>query len=131
MKRRGEVMNLDPMTVQGQILLHLMSFSYMSAPRCPPPMPPHFLGPHLQGNGGRRRALVIVLGANLSSMYLMGGTHMLRHTGDVLPKWVTFSPKILRHGSHFGQKILRGGSHFTKFAKKNGKISCFWGRKNP
>ena len=24
--------------------------------------------------------------------------------GDVPPKWVTFSPKILRHGSHFGQK---------------------------
>ena len=23
---------------------------------------------------------------------------------DVLPKWVTFSPKVLRHGSHFGGK---------------------------
>ena len=27
--------------------------------------------------------------------------------GDVLPEWVTFSLKILRHGSHFGQNILR------------------------
>ena len=37
--------------------------------------------------------------------------------GDVPPKWVTFSPKILSHGSHF-----------TKIAKKC-KISRFWGSK--
>ena len=27
---------------------------------------------------------------------------------DVPPKWVTFSPKILRHGSHFGPKKSLG-----------------------
>ena len=47
---------------------------------------------------------------------------MSRHTGGGLsPKWVTFSPKILKHRFHFGQKILRG-SHFTKFAKKKKNI---------
>ena len=38
--------------------------------------------------------------------------------GYVPPRWVTFSQKILRHGSHFGVKILRRGSHFTKIAGK-------------
>ena len=48
----------------------------------------------------------------------------------MLPKWVTFLPKILRHGSHFVQKILRGGSHFTKFVKKMVKSAILmW--KNP
>ena len=27
------------------------------------------------------------------------------------PKWVSFSHKILRHGSHFGQQILKRDSH--------------------
>ena len=37
----------------------------------------------------------------------LGGYSHVKAYGDVPPKWVTFSPKILRHGSHFGQKILR------------------------
>ena len=41
-----------------------------------------------------------------------GGYPHVKAYGDVPPKWVTFSPKILRHGSHFGQKTLRHGSHF-------------------
>ena len=49
-----------------------------------------------------------------------GGTHMLRHTGDVPLKWVTFSPKILRTFVPVVKKVLRGGSHFTRFEKKKG-----------
>ena len=55
--------------------------------------------------------------------------------GDVPPKWVTFSPKILRHGSHFGQKSLDMGPILVKKSleegpislklRKNGKISHF------
>ena len=33
-----------------------------------------------------------------------GGYSHVKAYGDVPPKWVTFSAKILRHGSHFGQK---------------------------
>ena len=33
-----------------------------------------------------------------------GGYSYVNAYRDVSPKWVTFSPKILRHGSHFGQK---------------------------
>ena len=45
---------------------------------------------------------------------------------NVLPKWVTFSPKIPRYGSHFGfKKILRGGSHFTKNCEKIVKSAVF------
>ena len=43
---------------------------------------------------------------------LSWGVLMLRHMGaygDVLPKWVTFSPKILRQGCNFGQKSLEEG----------------------
>ena len=47
-----------------------------------------------------------------------GGNSHVKAYRDVPPKWVTFSPKILKHGSHLGQKILRRGSHFTKIAKK-------------
>ena len=35
----------------------------------------------------------------------------LQAYGDVLPKWVTFSPKILRHGFHFRPKKKKGLSH--------------------
>ena len=41
----------------------------------------------------------------------------LKAYGDVPPKWVTFSPKILRHGSILVKKILRRGSHFAKIVK--------------
>ena len=44
----------------------------------------------------------------------------VKANGDVPPKWVTFSPKILRHGSQSGQKILRRGSHWP-FHKKIAK----------
>ena len=33
-----------------------------------------------------------------------GGHSHVKAYGDVPPKWVTFSLKILRHGCHFGQK---------------------------
>ena len=33
-----------------------------------------------------------------------GGYSHVKAYGDVPPKWVNFSAKILRHGSHFGQK---------------------------
>ena len=33
------------------------------------------------------------------------GVSRVKAYGDVPPKWVTFSPKILRHGFHFGKKI--------------------------
>ena len=45
-----------------------------------------------------------------------GGRSHVKAYRDVLPKWVTFSSKILKHGPHFGQKILRE-SHFTKIVK--------------
>ena len=58
-----------------------------------------------------------------------GNSHVKAHR-DVLPKWVTFSPKILRHGFHFGQKkSLEEGPISQNMQKKNGKISHFWGRK--
>ena len=51
---------------------------------------------------------------------------MLRHMGMCCPKWVTFSPKILRHGSHFGpNKSLEEGPISTKFAKKIVKSAIF------
>ena len=54
-----------------------------------------------------------------------GGYSHVKAYGDVPPKWVTFSAKILRHGSHFGQKILRRGSHFKKIAEKIVKTAIF------
>ena len=33
-----------------------------------------------------------------------GGYSHVKAYGDVPPKWVTFSAKILRHGSHFAQE---------------------------
>ena len=45
-----------------------------------------------------------------------GGTSHVKAYRDVLPKWVSFSPKIL---SHFSQKTIRKrGFHITKIAKK-------------
>ena len=47
---------------------------------------------------------------------------------DVPPKWVTFSPKVLRYGSHFGQKKpSKEGPISQKLEKKKKpcKISCF------
>ena len=58
-----------------------------------------------------------------------GGTYMLRHTGMCRPNGLIFHQKSLDMGPILVKKIPRGGSHFTKFAKKNGKISRFWGRK--
>ena len=57
--------------------------------------------------------------------YLPVGYSHVKAYRDVLPKWVTFSPKILRHGSNFGQKILRRGSHFTKKCEKIEKLAVF------
>ena len=51
---------------------------------------------------------------------------MLRHTyGDVLPKWVTFSLKILHKGPILVKKILGRGSHFTGIEKKNETLVIF------
>ena len=41
------------------------------------------------------------------------------------PKWVTFSAKILRHGSHFGQKKSLEEGPILQESRKNGKISHF------
>ena len=38
--------------------------------------------------------------------------------GDVAPKWVSFSPKIHRQGSHFRQKSLKEGPSLRKLRKK-------------
>ena len=54
-----------------------------------------------------------------------GYLHVKAYRG-VLPKWVSFSPKILR--PHFSQKILRRASHFMKIMKKIVK-SAVLGRK--
>ena len=40
----------------------------------------------------------------VSRPYTPGGYSHVKAYGDVPPKWVTFSTKFLRHGSHFGQK---------------------------
>ena len=40
---------------------------------------------------------------------------------DVLPKWVSLSPKILRQKYHFSRKIFRWGSRFTEFVKRKKK----------
>ena len=45
--------------------------------------------------------------------------------GDVLPKWVTFSPKILRHWSHFGPKNPYKGVPFYKNCEKLVKSAVF------
>ena len=45
--------------------------------------------------------------------------------GDVLPKWVTFSPKLLGHGSHYGQKILGRRVLFHKICEKIVKSAIF------
>ena len=53
---------------------------------------------------------------------------------DVPPKWVTFSPKILRHRSHFhSQKIsLEGGPVSQKKKKKKVRLAIFEvGKKKP
>ena len=43
--------------------------------------------------------------------------------GDVPPKWVAFSPKILRHGSHFVQKKpLEEGPISQKFSANKMKF---------
>ena len=59
-----------------------------------------------------------------------GGSHVKAY-GDVPPKWVTFSPKILRHESQFGfkknnkKKSLQEGP-FSQKLRKTCKISRFW-----
>ena len=55
-----------------------------------------------------------------------GGYSHVKAYGDVLPKWVTFSPKILnRHGSHFGQKSSQRRVPFYKICKKIVKSAVF------
>ena len=57
-----------------------------------------------------------------SSVRSGGGNSHAKAYGDVPPKWVTFSPKILRQGSHFGKKkSLEEGP----FHKNREKISLF------
>ena len=47
-----------------------------------------------------------------------GGYWHVKAYGDVLPKWVTFSPKILRHVSQFGQKSPKRSVPFHKLWEK-------------
>ena len=47
-----------------------------------------------------------------------GGYSHVKAYGDVPPKWVTFSAKILRHGSHFGQKNPKKRVPFRKNREK-------------
>ena len=54
-----------------------------------------------------------------------GGNSHFKAYRDMLPKWVTFLPKILRHGSHFDKKILGRESHFTKYCEKIVKSAVF------
>ena len=58
----------------------------------------------------------------------VGGSHVKAY-GDVPPKWVTFSPKILRHGSQFGlkkkKKSLQEGP-ISQNLRRTYKISRFW-----
>ena len=58
-----------------------------------------------------------------------GGYSHVKAYGDVPPKWVAFSPKILRHGSHFKKKKSLEEGPISKNLWKNCKISRFWGRK--
>ena len=53
-----------------------------------------------------------------------GGNSRVKAYGDVPPQWDTFSPKILRNGSHFGQNILRRVL-FHKTCKKLVKSAVF------
>ena len=47
-----------------------------------------------------------------------GGYSHVKAYRDVPPKWGTFSPKILRHGSHFGQKNPLMGVPFHRNCEK-------------
>ena len=60
----------------------------------------------------------------------LGGYSHVKAYRDVLPKWVTFSPKILKHGSYFGQKKSLEEGPISQKLQKNCKISYFWGRKS-
>ena len=51
-------------------------------------------------------------------------SHVAAHK-DVLPKWVTFSLKIFRHGSHFVQKILKKKSPISRKLQKLVKLAVF------
>ena len=55
----------------------------------------------------------------------MGGYSHVKAYGNVAPKWVTFSPKILRHGSQLGKKILKRRVPFHKNCKKFVKSAVF------
>ena len=63
-------------------------------------------------------ALYVTNGKKISSekclTTVLGGTHICKVYGDMLPKWVGFSQKIPKHGSHFGLKIPKHGSNFQK-----------------
>ena len=54
-----------------------------------------------------------------------GGYSHVKAYGDVPPKWVTFSAKILRHGSHFAQKKSLEEGPISQKSRKNRKISHF------
>ena len=54
--------------------------------------------------GGRQGPPTLLTGKERQGKKFPGGYSHVKAYRDVPPKWVTFSPKILRHGSHFGQK---------------------------
>ena len=56
------------------------------------------------------------------------GYSLVKAYSDVPPKWVTFSPNILRHGSPFSQQIPERGPISQKLWR-NCKISRSWGIK--
>ena len=57
--------------------------------------------------------------------YPVGYSHVKAYR-DVPPKWVTFWPKILRHGSQFGhKKSLEEGPISQNMKKKNVKSAIF------
>ena len=64
-------------------------------------------------------------------MSVWGGYSHVKAYEDVPPKWVSFSPKILRQVFHFGQKNpYRRGSRFTRIAKQNVKSALFEAEKS-
>ena len=62
----------------------------------------------------------------LNNSYPPGWYSHVKAHRNVPPKWVTFSPKILKHGSHFGQKNPWRRVPFYKICrKKNIKSAVF------
>ena len=93
--------------------------------------------------------MLSILALRIRYLETRGAYSYVKAYGDVPPKWVTFSTKILRHGFHFGQKNPQKrvpfhkkstifevenpsemGPDLLKFRKKNSKISRFLGEKS-